>query len=131
MPPDARGPSSGINLIGFQFQVEAGALRKWGGVDFPAHARLILNDTEQFMADDILDELTQARTNLEAVRQALKPLIEAGIAEDSELAPLVTRMQRLEGVVARLEDLVLQGLHFPQFYACKVLAAVTRQSCLM
>ena len=22
-------------------------------------------------------------------------------------------------------------LHFPQFYACKVLAAVTRQSCLM
>jgi hypothetical protein len=56
------------------------------------------------MADDILDELTEARTTFEATRKALQPLLDAGIDRDGELAPIIARLERMAAEVARIED---------------------------
>jgi hypothetical protein len=59
------------------------------------------------MSDNILDELTKARTAFESTRKALQPLLDAGIDRDGELAPLVAKLERMEAEVARIEDLVV------------------------
>jgi hypothetical protein len=59
------------------------------------------------MTDHLLERLTRARTAFEAAKKALKPLLDAGIDRDGELAPLVAKLERMEAEVARIEDLVV------------------------
>ena len=59
------------------------------------------------MTDDILDQLTEARTAFETTRKALEPLLDAGLDRDGTLAPLVARLERMAEEVARIEEMVI------------------------
>jgi hypothetical protein len=57
------------------------------------------------MPNDIAEDLAEARSKLESVREAIQPLLDA---QSGELVALVDRLKRMAEEVARIERLVAE-----------------------
>jgi hypothetical protein len=55
------------------------------------------------MSDDIQDALAEALAKLQAAREAILPLLDAG---NGEMAPVAARLKRMAAEVARIEKVI-------------------------